>query len=217
MQYVYDNILLSQDGIYHRLSSGFCRNPGLIPFCGGILYKGDEKMIDENIENIRKDAISGIKEKVKKNPKYLHPCNMERKNDADILGFSNGYEYTCWLQQIGIMKNPVDITRQRHYAVAKNQGFESWAEYQYSLAIEKGFSNTTEYRDYIVKKRGFRDIKEYKDHVAKKKGYKDHNEYQRKELSQYKADWSRNDRYEKGIQIPMELNGYCASNFGVAI
>lgn len=174
-------------------------------------------MTEENIENIRKDAISEIKKKAKKNPEYLHPCNKERKNDENILGFSSGYEYTCWLQQIGVMRHPTDVDIKRNLVTARRQGFESLAEYQYSLAIEKGFSNTTEYKDFIVKKKGFNNIKEYQDSVAKKKGYESHNEYQRKELAKYKADWSRNSRYEKGIQVPMELNEDCASNFGVVI
>lgn len=122
-------------------------------------------MTDKNIGNIRNIAIPQIKEKVKKNPKYLHPCNKERKNDECILGFS-GYEYTCWLQQIGVMKHPTE---------------------------------------------------DYKDSLAKKKGYENYNEYQRKELSKYKIDWNRNNRHEKGIQIPMELNKDCASNFGIVV
>ncbi len=55
-------------------------------------------MTDENIEDTRKNAIYEIKKKAKKNPEYIHPCNKERKSDENTLGFSSGYEYTCWLQ-----------------------------------------------------------------------------------------------------------------------
>lgn len=35
-------------------------------------------MTKDNIENIRKDAIVEIKEKIRNNPKYVHPLNKER-------------------------------------------------------------------------------------------------------------------------------------------
>lgn len=62
-----------------------------------------------DIDKIRAELVIEIKEKVRMHPGYLHPCNKERQIDEKRLGFSNGYEYTCWLQKIGIMNNPTDI------------------------------------------------------------------------------------------------------------
>jgi len=40
-------------------------------------------MIEDNIENIRRSAIPKIKEKIKKDPRYIHPC--ERQEDMKRL------------------------------------------------------------------------------------------------------------------------------------
>ncbi len=56
----------------------------------------------DSIENMRRNTISEIKEKIKKDPKYLHPCNKERLEYQKNLKFENGYEFTYWLQQNGI-------------------------------------------------------------------------------------------------------------------
>ena len=45
----------------------------------------------EDIEKIRKDTITGIKKKVKKDPKYLNSANKERQEDMRTLKFANGY------------------------------------------------------------------------------------------------------------------------------
>jgi hypothetical protein len=55
----------------------------------------------ESIENIRKNAIDEIKEKVKKNPKYLHPMNKERLEDMKRLIFISGNGFTQWMQKNG--------------------------------------------------------------------------------------------------------------------
>lgn len=50
---------------------------------------------------------------LKKNPGssgYLNPCNRERLEDTKRLMFVSGNEFTQWMQQNGIMKNPIDIT-----------------------------------------------------------------------------------------------------------
>lgn len=62
----------------------------------------------ENIENIRKNAMVSIKEKIKKNPGYygyLHPLNKERQEDMKRLGFVTGYEFFRWIRQYGLTKN----------------------------------------------------------------------------------------------------------------
>lgn len=53
--------------------------------------------MEDNIEKIRKNAITEIKEKVKKSPGYLHPCNKERQEDMKRLKFISGYEFTYWM------------------------------------------------------------------------------------------------------------------------
>ncbi len=108
----------------------------------GDKYKGSENMID--IENIRNDAIIEIKEKVKKNHRYLHPCNKERLEDMKRFKFANGNDFTCWMQQNGIMKNPIDIKHEEFYNTIKNSGCE----------------NLNDYKDKCAKKLGYKDRKE---------------------------------------------------------
>lgn len=60
--------------------------------------------MEESIENIRRDIIIEIKEKVKRNLGYLHPCNKERQEDMKDSNF-NGNEFTNWMQQKGILKS----------------------------------------------------------------------------------------------------------------
>lgn len=114
------------------------------------------------------ENIKDIKEKIRKNPKYLHPCNKEFQDDAKKLGL-NGYQYIRILKSEGILKNDADILRKE---------YESW---------------------------------------AKNKGYKDYSEYQRKERREYKAKWTRENGWNKGINIPMSENEECSSYFGVHI
>lgn len=54
------------------------------------------------------------------------------------------------------------------------------------------------------------------DEMAKRFGYKDYNEYIRKERNEYKKNWKRQHRWEKGICEPMEFNDSCSSYFGVS-
>lgn len=68
------------------------------------IKKRAEIMKKDNIDEIRRNAIKGIKEKAIKIPKYLHPCNKEWQEDMNILGFANGNGFTTWMQQNGIMR-----------------------------------------------------------------------------------------------------------------
>lgn len=99
-----------------------------------------------SIEKIRKDAISEIREKIKKDHKYLHPCNKERLEYQKNLKFENGYEFTCWLQQNGIMKNHSDVENDRLEKFYKKNGFK----------------NGKDYRDYIARCKGYKDNADYK-------------------------------------------------------
>ena len=72
----------------------------------------------ENIDNIdilRRKAIADIKEKIKRNSKYLSPANKERLEDMKKLMFVSGNEFTQWMQKNGIMNNPTDVDRVFRY------------------------------------------------------------------------------------------------------
>lgn len=68
-------------------------------------------MVENSIEGIRKNVVAEIKEKVRKNQKFLSPVNKERLEYQEKLKFANGNEFTCWMQQNGIMKNPAHFHR----------------------------------------------------------------------------------------------------------
>ncbi len=81
-------------------------------------------MID-NIGNMIRD----IKEKIKKNPKYINPCNREFQEDAKKFGFSSTSRYVVWLQQNGILKNPTNVDRKFSEDSAIRRGFKDYKEY----------------------------------------------------------------------------------------
>ena len=106
--------------------------------------------MEESIEKIRRDAIAGIKEKVKKDQKYIHPCNKERQEDMKRLKFVNGNDFTNWMQQNGIMKNPAKVwdkyARDKYY---QDKGFKNRQDGENQDAQKLGFKNRAErYRDY---------------------------------------------------------------------
>lgn len=98
----------------------------------------------ESIENIRKDSISRIKEKAKKNPKYLHPTNKERLEDMRILNFSNGYDFTRWMQQNGIMNSVTNVNLKDTANALKNSKCKTRMEYKNKNAQKLGFKNLAE-------------------------------------------------------------------------
>lgn len=101
----------------------------------------------ENIDKIRREAIVKIKEKIEENPGnkgYLHPCNKERQEDMIMLKFSNGNEFTWWMQQNGIMKNPTYVERERMKKIFKDHGCNNWVEYKNVCAKAAGFIDNTE-------------------------------------------------------------------------
>lgn len=99
-----------------------------------------------------------IKKKIKKNPKYLHPCNKERQEDMKRLGFVSGYEYICWLKQIGAIKNCSDIEH----------------EYRNKLARIKGYKNDTDRRkadgDRLARELGYESFKDYAKELRYERG-----------------------------------------------
>lgn len=103
----------------------------------------------EDIEKIREDAIEEIKEKVRKNPNFLSPVNKERLEYQEKLKFSNGNEFTNWMQKVGIMKNPIDIERERYRKTIKDAGCNTNKEYRDRCAQNAGFKDSAEqHRDY---------------------------------------------------------------------
>jgi hypothetical protein len=96
----------------------------------------------KDLEKIRKDAIAGIKEKANKNPKYLNPANKEHQEDMKIPKFANGYEFTCWMQQNEIMKNPFDIERMARRKTIDSTGCKTQKEYKDKCARNAGFKES---------------------------------------------------------------------------
>jgi len=91
----------------------------------------------EDIVDI-KDMIKEIKKKIRNNPNFLSPVNKERLEYQEKLKFANGNEFTCWMQQNGIMKKPTDIHRDRRENKAKNEGFKNDAERQREINWDNG-------------------------------------------------------------------------------
>lgn len=60
--------------------------------------------MNKEIKEIRKNAIEEIKEKIKENPKFAHPLNKERLEFQEKLKFDTGFEFTLWMQNVGILK-----------------------------------------------------------------------------------------------------------------
>lgn len=98
-------------------------------------------MTEDNIESVRKIAIQEIKEKIKKNSKYTHPCNKERQNDEKRLRFLNGYEYTCWMQKNGILKNPVEIDSRMSTTYYNSANCKNQKEYRDMRAQKMGYKD----------------------------------------------------------------------------
>ena len=104
----------------------------------------------ENIENIRKNTIYEIKEKVKKNPKYLHPTNKERIEDMKRLMFISGNEFTQWMQKNGIMKNITKINSIAKERKIRNANCKTEYEYKNKCAKNAGFKDYAErYKEYM--------------------------------------------------------------------
>lgn len=106
----------------------------------------------ENIENIRRNAVSEIKEKVRKNQKILNPNNKERLEYQKKLKFANGNDFTNWMQQNGIMKNPTDIGRKKREKIIKDAGCKTEKEYRDNCAQNAGFKNYNERNRVCVRK-----------------------------------------------------------------
>ena len=92
-------------------------------------------------------TIRDIKEKIKNNPKYLHPCNKEFQEEAKRLGLS-GNELTNKYRKEGRIK-PADSSISNR----DNWNTRSSRYSKYDLH-RKDYNNKKEYfRDYVRKKR----------------------------------------------------------------
>jgi len=100
----------------------------------------------ESIENIRKNAIDEIKEKVKKNPKYLHPTNKERLEDMKKLMFVSGNEFVDWMRQNGILVSTISIRHKNIRRIIENAGCKTEQEYRNKLAQRSGFKDFNDQR-----------------------------------------------------------------------
>ena len=52
-------------------------------------------VMEENIKKVRKDSIIEIKEKVKKNLGYLHPCNKEIREKWEVTNRLDKLKELC--------------------------------------------------------------------------------------------------------------------------
>ena len=111
---------------------------------GNMLGNKSIDLSGENIKEIRKDAIAGIKEKIKKNPGYLYSCNEERQEDMKRLKFSSGNDFINWMGRAGIIKSSADVNREALEKKIKNANCENIKEYQNKCARNAGFKDRNE-------------------------------------------------------------------------
>ncbi len=96
------------------------------------------------------EIVREIKEKIKKNPKYLHPMNNDLQEDAKIFGFPSTGRYIVWLQQNGILKNPTNIHNKDSKDTAQRMGFNSYRDYHRQI-----YQNNKEYKREQIKERRY--------------------------------------------------------------
>lgn len=106
------------------------------------------------IEFKRKEAIVDIKEKIKINPNWAHPCNREKLEYQEKLKFKSGYEFICWMQQNGILKNSTDVSREVSKISMINAGYNSSKAYKDKCAQKKGYDNFNDYRREFLHETG---------------------------------------------------------------
>jgi len=103
----------------------------------------------ENIDiRNNEDIIKEIREKIKKNPKYINPCCKEFQEDIKRYKFESGNKFISWMQQNGIMKNPTKVRRDYIEEWAKNKEFGSYNEYRKTLNSQKGEYHNKYCREY---------------------------------------------------------------------
>lgn len=113
---------------------------------------------------MEENIIKEIKEKIKKNPKYIHPCNKEFQEDIKKLGLT-GNQF-LWYKKLDKLygKEFADFAIKNENKIPKrylNAGCKNNSEYIKYLSENKGFKNYTEYLNHLTIDRGFKDRKEY--------------------------------------------------------
>lgn len=86
------------------------------------------------------DIIREVREKIKNNPKYVNPMSKQYQEDIKRYGFENGYRYSCWLQKVGILKNPTEVRQKQKDDWAKSIGFVDFNDYRNNWNYETGRS-----------------------------------------------------------------------------
>lgn len=99
---------------------------------------------EREIDKIRQESISEIKEKVRNNQKFLHPINIERLEFQKKLRFESGIEFTYWMQKNGIMNNSTIVQRKYLDKWAKDLGYENKREYDRDWTHRTGICNSLE-------------------------------------------------------------------------
>lgn len=165
----------------------------------------------EKIDETRKNIVTEIKEKIKKNRKYIHPCNNEFQEDIKKYGFDSGHNFMTWMQNNGIMRNPTRVEKEKK---AKCRGFDNLEDFEkYEKECEdKGYKN---YCQTLEEKYG----KEFADWTRNNKdkaanawlniGCKTMREYDAKRIKAWK--------HKNGTSIPMQKNENCTSYVGICI
>ena len=73
------------------------------------------KVENVNIDNINIENIKiEIKEKIRKNPRYVNPCSKEFQEDIKRFGFNSGNMFISFLKQNGILKNDAYIDNMKN-------------------------------------------------------------------------------------------------------
>jgi len=91
------------------------------------------------------DVVKEIREKIKKNPKYINPCCREFQEDIKNYKFENGNKFISWMQENGILVNPTNVERKIKYRTIKNKGCNNQREYRDLLARDEGYKDYAEY------------------------------------------------------------------------
>lgn len=100
----------------------------------------------DNIDILRKESITDIKEKIKRIQNYTHPCNKERQYDMKILGFVSGCKFNSWMLQNGIITTPAKA-RDKYY---QNKGFTNRKDYDNACCERAGYKNSSDrHKEYM--------------------------------------------------------------------
>jgi transposase len=104
-----------------------------------------------NIENIKME----IKEKIRKNPRYVNPCSKEFQEDIKRFEFSSGYEFISFLKQNGILKSNASISNiVSKYEPTKDQ--ENEIKERFLRHIDD--HELTKYQENEIKERFLRNV-----------------------------------------------------------